>query len=149
MLRGPSLLRTHTCGELRDRNIGQEVTLCGWVDSYRDHGGVLFVDLRDRYGKTQVVFGPESGADDAGAGPVAAQRVRDRRSPARSRRGPKATINPKLATGEIELRAAELERAQQEPDAAVSAAAARNCPARTCGSSTAISTCAGPRCSRR
>ncbi|MBM4094438.1 MAG: aspartate--tRNA ligase, partial [Planctomycetes bacterium] len=56
------MLRTHNCGELDTRHIGQEVTICGWVDSMRDHGGAVFLDMRDRYGKTQVVAGPESGA---------------------------------------------------------------------------------------
>ncbi len=52
------MLRTHTCGELGELNVGKIVTLCGWVDTYRDHGGGLFLDLRDRYGMTQVVFNP-------------------------------------------------------------------------------------------
>lgn len=56
-----ALLRSHTCGELRAAQEGQQVTLCGWVDSYRDRGKKFFVDLRDRYGKTQVVFDPDVG----------------------------------------------------------------------------------------
>ncbi len=103
-----TLLRTHTCGELRKTHIGQEVTLCGWVDSYRDHGGGMFIDLRDRYGKTQIVVAPESGEQALNlaraarsefvilvVGTVAAR--------------PEGATNPKLATGEIEVRARRLE----------------------------------------
>ncbi len=54
------MLRTNTCGELNKSNVGKNTTLCGWVNSRRDHGGIIFIDLRDRYGMTQIVFNPDS-----------------------------------------------------------------------------------------
>jgi len=98
------LLRTHTCGQLRLSDVGQEVTLCGWVDSLRDHGGTLFVDLRDRYGKTQVVFAPEGGAElQQVARSFRAEYVVKVRGTVAPR--PEGTVNPKLSTGAIEVRA--------------------------------------------
>jgi len=102
------LKRTHNCGELREDDIGAEVRLCGWVRSYRDHGGVVFIDLRDREGITQVVFDIPADQDDASA--------MDRYRLARTLRnewvisvsgrvrprGPDRE-NPKLPTGKIEV----------------------------------------------
>ena len=98
------MLRTHTCGQLRAEHVGQTVTLCGWVESKRDHGGAVFIDLRDRYGITQVVIGPEAGAAQVdAAGRVGAESVILIRGSVAHRLEGK--INPKLQTGEIEIRA--------------------------------------------
>ena len=66
MISDAVLNRTHNCGQLRQSDLDSEVRLCGWVRSYRDHGGVIFIDLRDRYGITQVVFDTPQDGDDAG-----------------------------------------------------------------------------------
>ncbi|QDV33639.1 aspartate--tRNA ligase [Tautonia plasticadhaerens] len=102
------LKRTHSCGELTAEAIGREVVLNGWVNAYRDFGGVVFVDLRDREGLTQVVFEPEAGKDLQ----EAAQSLRNEwvigvRGTVRRRLTGKE--NPRLKTGEIELQATALE----------------------------------------
>ncbi|GAB4131676.1 MAG: aspartate--tRNA ligase [Thermogutta sp.] len=105
------MLRTHNCGELRLEHSGQQVIVCGWVDTYRDHKGVLFVDLRDRYGKTQIVFSPNPDAPDQdGALMDTARSLRSEfviQVKGVVERRPAGTENPKLATGEIEVRALE------------------------------------------
>jgi len=96
------VLRTHSCGELRPSHLGREVCLCGWVDRVRDHKGVIFIDLRDRWGRTQVVVGPESPA----ATLAAAKSVRPEwvlRAHGVVGARPEGTVNPKLDTGAIEL----------------------------------------------
>jgi aspartyl-tRNA synthetase len=102
------VLRTHTCGELRPEHLGQKVTLCGWVDRVRDHKGVIFVDLRDRWGRTQVVAGAESPADVlAVARAVRPEWVLKVTGTVGPR--PEGTANPKLATGGIEVAITALE----------------------------------------
>ena len=101
------MLRSHTCGQLRPENLGESVSLCGWVDRVRDHKGVIFIDLRDRWGRTQVVAGP-----DSPAGVLAAARaVRPEwviRVQGTVGLRPAGTTNPKLATGGIEVGCHEL-----------------------------------------
>jgi aspartyl-tRNA synthetase len=100
-------MRTHACGELRATDAGTEVTLCGWVARRRDHGGVTFIDLRDREGAVQVVFHPEEAAEaHATAQDLRAEWVVRVTGTVRQR--PDGMTNPALATGEIEVVAAEL-----------------------------------------
>ncbi len=102
------MLRTHTCGELRSSHAGGVVTLCGWVDSYRDHGGGLFVDLRDRYGITQVVFNPPDSSAELieQSKQLRAEYVIQVTGNVALR--PEGMANPRLSSGEIELRATSL-----------------------------------------
>jgi aspartyl-tRNA synthetase len=109
-------MRTHACGELRSDEAGQEVTLCGWVSHRRDHGGVTFIDLRDRAGSVQVVFGPEVADVHAAAQDLRGEWVVRVRGVVRVR--PEGMANPALATGEVEVGATGLEvlsRAETPP----------------------------------
>jgi aspartyl-tRNA synthetase len=99
------LLKTHFCGELRKEHVGQEVTLAGWVNRRRDHGKLIFLDLRDSRGMVQVVFNPETAADaHAVADQVRSEFVIQARGEVVARRA--GTENRNLPTGEIEVQAA-------------------------------------------
>jgi aspartyl-tRNA synthetase len=101
-------MRTHACGELGIGDAGSEVALCGWVARRRDHGGVTFVDLRDRAGAVQVVFHPETAAEaHAAAQRLGAEDVVRVVGSVRAR--PEGMQNPDLATGEVEVVAASIE----------------------------------------
>jgi len=96
-------MRTHTCGELRPPDAGATVKLCGWVDSVRDHGGLIFLDLRDRYGLTQCVFDPQ----DSQEAWDAAQACRPEfvvQLEGEVRARPDDMLNDRLSTGGIEVR---------------------------------------------
>lgn len=93
-------MRSVYCGVITAADIDQEVTLCGWVDRRRDHGGVIFIDLRDRDGIVQVVFDPDS-ADFATADKVRSEYVLQVRGRVRARSS--ETVNAKMATGEVEV----------------------------------------------
>ena len=101
------MYRTHHCNQLRKSDIGQTITLCGWVNSRRDHGGVIFIDLRDREGLTQVVFRPEENPQVAEASHgLRSEDVIQITGKVSARLA--GTENAKLATGEIEIIATEL-----------------------------------------
>ena len=102
------MLRTHTCGELTDKDMGKAVELCGWVGSRRDHGNLIFIDLRDGYGITQVVFNPQTDAAlHKKAGELRPEFVVRIEGEVENR--PKGTENRKICTGLIEVRAASVE----------------------------------------
>ncbi len=96
------MLRTHTCNELGIDHIGQSVKLCGWVDTIRDHGGVIFVDLRDHYGVTQVVLSDDAMLKDVSKETVIA-------IGGNVTRRDEETVNAKIATGMVEVKAESLE----------------------------------------
>ena len=98
--------RTHTCGELTAENIGQEVVLNGWVGPRRDLGGLIFIDLRDRYGVTQIVFTEEDQKVHAEAEKLRAEYIIGIKGKVIARGD--ENVNPKLVTGEIEIEVTEL-----------------------------------------
>lgn len=100
-------MRSHYCGAVSTANIDETITLCGWVDRRRDHGGVIFLDLRDRQGVVQVVFDPDTEEHFERADKVRSEYVL--RVTGRVRARTEATVNPAMATGEIEVLGKELE----------------------------------------
>ncbi|MFK8027370.1 MAG: aspartate--tRNA ligase [Gammaproteobacteria bacterium] len=99
-------MRTQYCGEVTKDNLDQEVTLCGWVNRRRDHGGVIFIDLRDRTGLVQVVFDPDRAEIFNLAEQIRNEYVLQVTAKVRLR--PEGTVNDELTTGEIEVLATEL-----------------------------------------
>ena len=100
-------MRTHYCGVLTTANIDDTVTICGWVDRRRDHGGVIFLDMRDREGIVQVVFDPDTEEHFERADKVRSEYVLKITGRVRARG--EGTVNPAMATGEIEILGKELE----------------------------------------
>ena len=101
-------MRTHYCGEINESLIDQEVTVCGWAHRRRDHGGVIFIDLRDRYGLTQVTFDPDANKE--------AWKIADKLRgewvilvKGKVIERPRDMVNKKMATGEIEVEISEIE----------------------------------------
>ena len=96
------MLRTHNCNELSLAHVGESVTLAGWVDTVRDHGGVIFVDLRDHYGVTQVVLSSDSLLNGVTRETVVSVS-------GKVTKRDEETVNEKIATGLIEVRVDSLE----------------------------------------
>ncbi len=101
------MLRTHTCGELRIENAGQTVVLCGWIQTIRDKGGILWIDLRDRYGVTQLIF--EEGVTNPALFEQARQFGREFVIKAEGKVAERMAKNDKIPTGDVEIRVERLE----------------------------------------
>src|SRR2546430_12630160 len=100
-------MRSHYCGQVSETLLGRDITVAGWVHRRRDHGGVIFVDLRDREGLLQIIFDPEAASVF-----TEAERLRNEfvvRVTGRVRERPPGTVNANLASGRVELVARELE----------------------------------------
>ena len=129
------MMRTHRCGDLRTEHVDEKVSVCGWVASRRDHGGVVFLDVRDAAGIVQVVVDPDT-ADGADPHQLRAEYVI--RADGVVRHRPEGTVNPDLPTGEIEVAATRAGGPQRRRAVAVPARRASR-PTRRSASSTAIS----------
>ena len=101
------MYRTTYCGLVRSAHIDEEITICGWVDRRRDHGGVIFLDMRDREGIVQVVFDPDAGKFFDQADKVRSEYVLRVTGKVRARS--EATVNANMGTGEIEVYGTHLE----------------------------------------
>jgi aspartyl-tRNA synthetase len=102
------MLRTHNCGELKKSDVGKKVTLCGWIATRRDHGDLIFIDLRDKHGVTQIVFDPARNKDAHGT----AHKLRNEyciKGTGKVIPRPEGTVNKGLGTGEIEVEIEALE----------------------------------------
>ncbi|MEE8417967.1 MAG: aspartate--tRNA ligase [candidate division Zixibacteria bacterium] len=102
-------LRTHTCGQLSDSDIGQKVTVCGWVHGHRDLGGLIFIDIRDRWGITQAVFNPDSVSEDCMKTAHSVRYEFSIRVAGTVRRRPEGMENKQNPTGMIEVQADSIE----------------------------------------
>ena len=100
-------MRTHYCGEVKKTEVGQEVEVCGWVHRRRDHGGVIFLDVRDRSGIVQVVYDPDTEDSFTTADRVRNEFVLKAKGLVRDR--PDGTVHPEMATGEVEILGSQLE----------------------------------------
>ena len=93
-------MRSHYCGEIDESLSGREIEVCGWVHRRRDHGGVIFIDLRDREGLLQIVFDPDRAEIFAEAERIRSEYVLKVKGVVRPR--PEGTVNPNMRTGQIE-----------------------------------------------